>query len=89
MKPGKRVSVEGNISLQHIFGQLDKDSDVIIQSCCCCQALLNENTGVYGCYLLERECPYETPDPKRCLSSSKIPDYYKKKIFAPKMQKHV
>ena len=88
MTPGKQLSIDNNESVQNIFGQLDKDIDIVVQSCYCNQAILNENTGIYGCRLLESECPYDTPDPKKCLSSGRFPDCSKMKIYEPKIHKH-
>jgi hypothetical protein len=81
LKPGKHVSVEDNISLQNIFGLLNKDIDIVVQSCYCSQAILNENTGIYGCRLLERECPYDTPDPQSCLNSGRFGLQAKAKMY--------
>lgn len=85
MKPGKQEHADNLTALQHIFGSLDMDTDVVVQSCLCSEALLNENTGIYGCRLMSCECPYETPDPKRCLASGRFPRNCKLKIIVPKI----
>lgn len=55
--------------LRKTFKKVSNDYDMIVRSACCIKALLNENTGIYGCELLEAECPYGEPDPERCLVS--------------------
>jgi hypothetical protein len=63
--------------LQGIFGKIAEESTSIVQSCCC-QALLNENTGVYGCRLLEVECPFEILRKEKWQKSIEV---VKSKIF--------
>jgi hypothetical protein len=69
--------------LRKTFKKVDNDCDVIVRSACCSKALVNENTGIYGCELLEAECPYGEPDPRRCLSSRRFPSIGKQTIFIP------
>jgi hypothetical protein len=87
MRPGKQVPSDNIAALYHIFGNLDAETDIVVQSCLCSQALLNENTGVYGCRLMDCVCPYESPNPKRCLADCKFSDKYKKQIYVPKIPK--
>jgi len=72
---------------QSIFGELDEENATIIRSGCCSQAILNENTGIYGCCLLVSECPFGNPDPQRCLASGRFPGHYKRIIYVPNKQK--
>lgn len=88
MRPGKQVPADNIAALYHIFGNLDEETDVVVQSCLCSQALLNENTGVYGCRLIDCVCPYESPNPKRCLSDQKYSGNFKKQIYVPKICKN-
>lgn len=80
MNIDERLPVE---VLQDIFGKITEESTSIVQSCCCSQALLNENTGVYGCRLLEDECPFEIPDPMRCRKLSKFSSQENRRIYLP------
>lgn len=54
--------------LRKTLKNVSSDCDVIVRSACCSKALLNENTGIFGCELTETECPFGEPNPNRCLA---------------------
>lgn len=68
--------------LRKTFKKVSKDCDVIVRSACCSKALLNENTSIYGCELMEAECSYGEPDPERCLASGRFPEQNRYRIHA-------
>jgi len=81
MKTGKQSTINDISLLYRVFGKLDADTDIIVESSYCSQALLNEATGLYGCRLLEGLCPYDMPDPKRCLAAGNSIAHSKADIY--------
>jgi hypothetical protein len=81
MKTGKQSAVNDISVLYRIFGKLDVDTDIIVESSYCSHALLNETIGEYGCRMLEGLCPYDMPDPKRCRTSGNFKAHRRADVY--------